>query len=52
MKTRVMQDEPDKQVVQERPADRPARGRNNLASRMARWARSAASRRSSAGSRS
>ena len=48
MKTRVMQDEPDKPVVHERPADRPAMGRNNLASRMVRWARSAARRRSSA----
>ncbi len=52
MKTRVMQDEPDKPVVHERPADRPARGRNNLASRMARWARSTARRRTSGGSRS
>jgi hypothetical protein len=51
MKTRVMQDEPEP-VVHERPADRPARGQNNLASRIARWARSAAGRRSSAGSRS
>jgi hypothetical protein len=42
MKTRVMQDEPDKPVVHERPADRPASGRNNLVSRIARWARSAA----------
>ena len=52
MKTRVMQDEPDKPVMHERPADRPASGRTNLASRMASWARSAARRRSSASSRS
>ncbi len=52
MKTRVMQDEPDKPVVHERPADRPAIGRNNLASRIARWPRSAARRRPSAGWRS
>jgi hypothetical protein len=52
MKTRVMQDEPDKPVLHERPADRPATGRNNLASKMARWARSAARRRPPAGSRS
>jgi hypothetical protein len=52
MKTRVMQDEPEKPVVPERPADRPAMGRTNLVSRMARWARSAARRRSSASSRS
>ena len=52
MKTRVMQDEPDKAVVPERAADRPAMARNNLASRMVRWARSAARRRPSAGSRS
>jgi hypothetical protein len=45
MKTRVMQDALDKPVVHERPVDRPPRGRNNLASRMVRWARSAARRR-------
>jgi hypothetical protein len=52
MKTRVMQDEPDKPVMDERPADPPAMRRTNLASRMARWARSAVRRRPSAGSRS
>ena len=52
MKTRVMQDEPDKPVVHEPPADPPAVGRNNLAAKMARWARSATTRRSSARSRS
>jgi hypothetical protein len=52
MKTRVMQDEPDKPVVHERPVDRPAMGRNKLASRMVGWARGAARRRPPAGSRS
>jgi hypothetical protein len=51
MKTHVMQDQPDKPVAHERPVDRPATRPNNLASRMARWARSAARRRPSARSR-
>jgi hypothetical protein len=52
MRTRVMQDEPDQPVVHEPPADPPPIGRNHLASRIARWARSAVRRRPSAGSRS
>jgi hypothetical protein len=50
MKTRVMQNEPDEPIAHERPADRPGKTRNNLASTMARWARRRARRRSSAGS--
>lgn len=48
MKTRVIQNEPDKPVAHERPAERPAKQRNKLAGRLARWARSTARRRSSA----
>jgi len=50
MKTRLMQNEPDKPIAHERPADRPAEKRNNLAYTMARWVRRTARRRSSAGS--
>jgi hypothetical protein len=50
MKTRVMQDEPDK-LAHERPVDPPSK-RRNLVGRIARWTRRGARRRSSADSRS
>ena len=48
MKTRVIQNEPDEPIADERPADRPGKTRNNPAYAMARWVRRTARRRSSA----